>query len=355
MKKKFTEVIKDKPVTRKIGLISLGIGCLLSVLILFFAWLGLFLNNLSFADFKTTETVDISTGDDFVKEVIKNSKLGSKFGAKKTYKLSGPEPIKLTSKNVADLENEGDISFYGKLLGYNYSIVFDDDVELHAPIFACLGENALIERISIENANLVGRLDKPISVLVEANYGTIQDIYIDASLQIRGASEAAAIAIFNYGYINHCAAEVHLEIESKYLTDDAGASKDWTCKFGAIAAVNGEVDGVKGKIENIIAAVDFPNNFIVLSRQLYKNSNVGYIVGTWTDPAQIASASVLNAQFLFTAHDCADLFATDGIAKTVKNIEIGMMTSGNHPGWTKWQFNNEAGDELPKLSPDLHD
>ena len=352
MKQKFTEVIKDKPLTLKIRLISLGVGCLLSFLVLFAVWLSLFLNNLSIKDFNSTTTVEISTGDTFVEEVIKNSKLGNKFGAEKSYKLTGA--ITLSDGNIADIEAAGPISFYGKLYGYNYTISFDSNTELRAPLFSSLGEDALIERIAIKNAQLKGKLGKPISVITETNYGTIQDVSIDVSLQINSASEAAAIAVFNYGNINHCAANVHIEIESKYLTDDAGASKDWTCKFGAIASVNGEAKGIKGKIENVISAVDFPANFIVLSRQLNKNTNVGYVVGAWTDAAQITNTSVLNGQFYLTAHDFADLFVNDKNIKTVKNMQMGEMTAGNHPGWTKWQF-DESGNELPILQPNLHD
>lgn len=352
MKRKFTEVIKDKPLTLKIGLISVGVGCLLSFLVLFTVWLSLFLNNLSIKDFNSTTTVEISSGDTFVEEVIKNSKLGNKFGAEKSYKLAGP--IKLSDGNIADIEAAGAISFYGKLYGYNYTISFDSNTELRAPLFSSLGEDALIERIAIENAQLKGKLGKPIAVITETNYGTIQDVSIDVSLQINSASEAAAFAVFNYGNINHCTANVHIGIESKYLTDDAGASKDWTCKFGAIASVNGEAKGIKGKIEDVIAAVDFPANFIVLSRQLNKNTNVGYIVGAWTDAAQITNASVLNGQFYLTAHDFADLFVNDKNTKTVKNRQKGEMTAGNHPGWAKWQF-DETGNKLPILKPNLHD
>lgn len=352
MKQKFTEVIKDKPLTLKISLISLGVGCLLSFLVLFAVWLSLFLNNLSIKDFNSTTPVEISSGDAFVEEILKNSKLGDKFGAEKTYKLT--KSITLRDSNILDIEEAGAVSFYGKLYGCNYSISFDSNAKLRSPIFSHVGADAIIERISIENAQLIGRLDKPISVITETNYGTIQDVSIDVSLQINSASEAAAITVFNYGNINHCAANVHIGIETKYLTDDAGVSKDWVCKFGAIASVNGEAKGMKGKIEDVIAAVDFPANFVVLSRQLYKNTNVGYVVGSWTEAAQISNASVLNGQFYLTAHDFADLFVNDKNTKTVKNMQIGEMTAGNHPGWSKWQF-DESGNKLPILIPNLHD
>lgn len=152
MKQKFTEVIKDKPLTLKIGLISLGVGCLLSFLVLFAVWLSLFLNNLSIKDFNSTTTVEISTGDTFVEEVIKNSKLGNKFGAEKSYKLTGA--ITLSDGNIADIEAAGPISFYGKLYGYNYTISFDSNTELRAPLFSSLGEDALIERIAIKMLSL---------------------------------------------------------------------------------------------------------------------------------------------------------------------------------------------------------
>ena len=35
-------------------------------------------------------------------------------------------------------------------------------------------------------------------------------------------------------------------------------------------------------------------------------------------------------------------------------MQMGEMTAGNHPGWTKWQF-DESGNELPILQPNLHD
>ena len=340
--------------TRMLWAVSIIVGVVIAALLVSFVFIGLHINKLSPKDLLETETVEISSGDEFVKELIKNSNMGSKYGAKKSYELVGDSPIRLTSKNIEEIEKEGNIAFYGRLDGRNRSIVFDDDAELHMPLFAHIGAGASIEQLSIHNAHLMGRIDEPIAVLAEANYGTIQDVSVDASIQIRSAAEASAIAVFNYGSINHCVAKVQVGIETKYLTNDAGVSKDWVFKFGAIAAINGATENFSGKIENVIVDVNFPQDFVVLSRQLHKNLNVGYVVGTWANPDQITNAAVLKAQFSLTAHDCADLISVDGISKTIKNIESGDMTAGNHPGWTKWQF-SEEGDRLPTLIPNLYD
>lgn len=351
MKKKYIEVIKDKPLTKKqvIGFVFLSL--FISIVVLLIIWLSFFQNNLSIKDFNTNNQIEIGTGEMFVEEIIKNSKMGSKFGRNKTYKLT--KNIVLSSKDVQNIEKTKGIAFYGKLSGCNYSLSAEKNVELHSPIFLSLGKNALIECLSIESIKVVGKVNKPIAVLVETNYGTIQNVAVEVSLYINSASEAAAISAFNYGRINHCVANVHIGIESKFLTDDANVSKDWGCKFGAITSVNGEAKEVKGEIKDVIVAVDFPADFIVLSRQLNKNTNVGYVVGAWTDATQITNASVLNGQFYLTAHDFADLFTTGRGSKTVKNIQNGEMTHGNHPGWVEWKF-NESGNELPILIQNFH-
>ena len=341
------------------------VGCAVLILLSFALVFSVFLVNafkgVSLTDY-SADNVNLSTGDEFVTEILKNSKLGSIAG-QKTYYLTNS--IVLSSGNVKDLKNAGEINFYGVLDGYDanrvdsagknecYTISFADDApSMNKPIFNVISEKAVVRNLTIEPVEYIGEIGKTIAVLSNTNQGTLENINIkNTTIDIsNNPIAAAALTVYNYGKINHCVANVSFKVAQEYISSDVGKSGDWQCIVGAIAANNSG----EGKIENVIASVDYPADFLVLSRQYYRNLNVSYIVGTWSDSSKLHNLAVLydignvNAElFTMTAHDFADL--NNGILISFANggNKGGNMTESNFHGWDLWIFFDS--NSLPKL------
>ena len=315
----------------------------------------------------SVKSVNISSGDEFVTEMIKNSKLGRISGNKKYYLT---EDIVLSAENVNALKQAGEITFFGVLDGYDanradgagknqcYKISFSSDAQsMNKPIFNVISAQAKILNLTIESPKFVGEIGKTIAVLSNINRGTIQNINLEnTTIDIsNNLTAASALTVYNYGEISHCVADVKFKVSQEYISSDVGKSGDWQCVVGAIAANNSN----GGKISDVIVSVDYPSDFLVLSRQYYRNHNVGYVVGTWNDSSNLSNLSVLydigksNAEiFTLTAHDFANLNRNILMLYANGGEKGGNMTESNFHGWERWNFFDN--NSLPKLVDGLN-
>ena len=354
--------IKQKRIlTWKFGIVCLAIASIMAILFICSVFIVDAIKGIDIDDY-SVDTVNISSGDEFVTEIIKNSKLGSISGNKKYYLT---EDIVLSAENVNTLKQAGEITFFGILDGYDanradgagknqcYKISFSSDApSMNKPIFNVISEQAQILNLTIESSEFVGEIGKTIAVLSNINHGMLQNINLkDTTIDIsNNPIAAAALTVYNYGDISYCVADVKFKVAQEYISSDVGKSGNWQCVVGAIAANNSN----EGKISNVIASVDYPSDFLVLSRQYYRNQNVGYVVGTWSDSDELSNLFVLydfeksNAEiFILTAHDFADLDRNILMLYANGGENGGNMTESNFHGWERWVFFDN--NSLPKL------
>lgn len=278
------------------------LACLLvTVLLMVIIVTLLTINNLEFRDItKTAEAIELNDNN-FVETIIKNSKMK----IRNNYYISSK--ITLGESELNDLENAGDLTFYGLLDGKGNTIELE--WPMSKPIFSQISEESTVKQLVIDDAKVSNKYANSLAVLTNVNKGTIEFVKLsNAQISTSGISVAGGIAAYNLNEIKYCVASVFFEIDNEFTNpNQPGMSANWKCYVGAVAGINSGGGQVKGAI----VSTNFPENFVVLTRQQTKNNMVGYAVGSWNKEKSISDVHIIDARYITTAHDIKMLYGTD--------------------------------------------
>lgn len=321
------------------------VWCLIACLVIASLLLGMIAwclsrNNIKIEDLKVATPPIRITDDNFVDTVIKNSKMQ----LNKSYYLD--DKITLDSDKLSKLEGAGALSFYGTLDGCGNEISIE--APMSKPLFNQITDGSTVKQLAITFKNSVEVKNsnaKSIAVLANINNGTIENVKIsDAKVDTNGVSVAGGIAAYNFNQINYCTISIYFAINSDYTNiKQPGVAANWKCAVGAVAGINcGD-----GRVMGAIVSTMFTNNFVVLTRQLYKNSLVGYSIGRWGNSDTISDIHIINGLYQTTAHDISELRISGNVLlNTLNDLTADNFTQGKWNDDDGWHF--EEG-KLPFL------
>lgn len=333
----------------------IGIIAPITVLLVILASISAFLTAY-FIDykFKTDINKHIGNSSQFIEFVESVSRTGtrSSWALEADIDLT-PDDVELIH-NIKNRNGKAGAWFYGNLDGQGHSIRFINDAEINKPLFDFITNESRIENLCIESA--VINTDKVIesaAVLAVTNEGTLSNVYIK-KLTVKGEYigenniSVAGIAVYNFGAITHCAVQANLIVPDRSPNDVTFVSDNgkkvqavWSCRFGAISVSNSN----GGKIIGAIVAVDFRDDFAVLSIAPYndrqdRNLLIGYAVCSWNNSSDdaISGVYVLESKFISLVCDNTILDTFSG------TTEIQSLINNE---WTGWAYNKNINDGFP--------